>query len=98
MLEDPDFTPVWEALNSGHVLLLVDTHFSPDPSKEDAGTYDIDVFESRLETVHEWFLSVISEVISHVDFRMKNNAILSVRPLLPIPGISSCGTKVMVLR
>jgi len=93
-----DLTPVWEALTKENVVLLVDTHFVPDTCSPSPVSYDSDVFDEKLAAVHNWFLPLISENLSTMDFKLQNNAILSVRPLLPLPFAQKSETKVMVLR
>ena len=91
-----DFTPVWQALSSSHVLLLVDTH--PDPSKPNVG-YDIDFFEEKVEEVHKWFETLIKSRAGLTDFLLINGAWLCVRPLVPAPPLPQRpNLKVMVLR
>ena len=80
-MDDLDLTPVWKELASSNVLLLVDTHFIPDPMSDEYINYDREFFRAKLESVHSWFLPIIEENLSELDYRMKNNAILSVRPL-----------------
>lgn len=93
-----DFTPVWKALSTSHVLLLVDTHF--DPSKNKDGGYDLEVFDSKVEEIHEWFLSIIKERCGKTDFKLLNGAWLCIRPLIPVPVPLSpqANLKVMVFR
>lgn len=93
-----DFTPVWKALSSSHVLLLIDTH--ADPSVPDAGGYDPDVFAARAEEVYMWFKKIVKDRCGDADFCMVNGAWLCVRPLVPIPVPlpSKPNLKVMVLR
>jgi len=93
-----DFTPVWKALNSSHVLLLVDTH--ADPSKPNSGGYDLDFFDSKVEEVFDWFKSIVKDRCGKTDFKMLNGAWLCIRPLVPIPVplSSQPNLKIMVLR
>lgn len=91
-----DYTPVWEALNSTHVLLLVDTHKSL--TKPSSG-YDIDFFEAKVQEIYLWFQSVVNIRAGLTDFQMKNGAWLCVRPLVPAPALPQRpNLKVMVLR
>lgn len=91
-----DFTPVWTALNSSHVLLLVDTH--ADPSKPGGG-YDIEFFEDKVEEIHSWFRSIVKDRCGKTDFRMANDAWLCIRPLVPSPAFpAKPNLKIMVLR
>ena len=93
-----DLTPVWKALNTAHVLLLVDTQM--DPSKHSDGGYDLDFFDSKVEEVYSWFKSLVRDRYGKTDFKMHNGAWLCVRPLIPIPipVTPQPNLKVMVLR
>lgn len=93
-----DFTPVWKALSSSHVLLLIDTHL--DPSKPLDGGYDLDFFDSKVEEIHDWFKSIVKDRYGKTDFKLKNGAWLCIRPLLPVPVPINPqdNLKVMVLR
>lgn len=92
-----DLSPVWQALNASHVLLLVDTH--SDPSKPSSGGYDIEMFEDRVESIYDWFKSTVNKRCGKTDFLMVNGAWLCVRPLVPAPAFpSNPNLKVMVLR
>lgn len=93
-----DFTPVWKALSSSHVLLLVDTHFEPSPKSN--GGYDMDFFDSKVEEIYDWFKTLIKERCGKTDFRLINGAWLCVRPLVPVPVplTPQSNLKVMVLR
>jgi hypothetical protein len=89
-----DYTPVWTALNSTHVLLLVDARQNAPKSG-----YDIDLFEQKVQEIFLWFESVVQTRAGFTDFRMKNGAWLCVRPLVPAPALPQRpNLKVMVLR
>lgn len=91
-----DFTPVWTALNTSHVLLLVDTH--ADPAKPGGG-YNIEFFESKVEEIYEWFRSIVKTRCGKTDFLMSNGAWLCIRPLVPAPPFPQRpNLKIMVLR
>ena len=90
-----DYTTVWEALQTSHVLLLVDTH--SDPNKEDG--YDMEFFDSKAEDIFYWFESIVKDKVSPVDLLMVNNAWLFIRPLVPAPAMpTKPNMKIMVLR
>ncbi len=92
-----DFSPVWEALNKSHVLLLVDTH--QDPANRAGGGYDIDFFETKVEQIYDWFKTIVKDRCGKTDFRMVNDAWLCVRPLLAAPAFPQRpNMKIMVLR
>lgn len=78
-----DYTKVWEALNSKHVLLLVDTHV--DPSLPNSGGYDVEAFEKKLQEIDAWFSPIVKSRAGMTDFLLINGAWLCVRPKIPMP-------------